>query len=691
MHTVPISGRFKRFLLLSIVSLFVGGVVKTNAGERTIDLKQVRKVPSTFSVASNDNEVSWVLPSGFDRLVLPISAGVCVESNDPKQMEWLRKGSPWNLTELPLIGARYGNQFLTIIVPWPHYAELVGEDRISVRFTFPKSRASATPTDLVALWTGTNVLDVANAFREWRQTSTNRGAIPKSISLNEKAAKRREVKELFGAPHFYLWGSSVFSRHDVPKSKWRALAQHLNAAKPDTNAGKMVAHFDKSQRKALDELSAAETAVDYLTSEVAAGIADAIADPATFDAAATGQNAIDANRLRVAEALKDFAAAPETWGDGPSISMLNALHDAGIERAVLVLSDLYGKAPAANVAKRAHELGYIFGPYDSYHSVHDPKAPADKTWETAQFDTAAFEKGRVMNEDGTGHHGFRGNGFHLAPAAAWTYVQKRVGGLLAAADYSGWFVDCDATAECFDDFNPLHSATRVDDVNARRSRLKWLAESNHLVVGSEGGSILFSDVVDFGHGVQTPYLGHLDKSFRDPQSSHFLGKHFPPDSPQIFFKPVPVAPALLTPYFDPTVRVPMYRAAIGDELIVSHHWSFDSLKFSDVTATRALMDILYMTPPMYHINRATWPQRKAMITRYVGFWSPLHRRLASAPLTNFEWLTDDRLVQRATYLTKEGDVSITVNFGKKEQGNVPPQSATVTGALNLKTPTFRIK
>ncbi len=75
-----------------------------------------------------------------------------------------------------------------------------------------------------------------------------------------------------------------------------------------------------------------------------------------------------------------------------------------------------------------------------------------------------------------------------------------------------------------------------------------------MVVGSEGGSILFADVIDFGHGVHTPYIGHLDPAFTNPASPSFLGRHWPPDLPELWFKPVPVPPGLKTPYFDPTVH-----------------------------------------------------------------------------------------------------------------------------------------
>ena len=187
-----------------------------------------------------------------------------------------------------------------------------------------------------------------------------------------------------------------------------------------------------------------------------------------------------------------------------------------------------------------------------------------------------------------------------------------MGTVLGNNGYSAWFVDCDATAECFDDFNPLHPATRVDDLNARRTRLSWLQSS-----------------------------------------------------------------------FDPRVRIPLYRAAMGDDVIASHHWSFDSLKLSDVENTRALMEILYMVPPMYHLNRETWPQRRAKILGQVAFWSPLHRQLATAPLTRFEWLTDDRMAQRTTFQTPSGAVTISVNFSERPQAGLAPLSATVGGAIQF--------
>jgi hypothetical protein len=654
---------------------------------------QLGSAPRVFSAkADTSGELTWWLPEGLGSFVLPLSAGVVVDTTNAPLMRWLKGGSPWELSELPVFGVRYGERTAVIIVPWPQYAELVMGERVGVRFKFAANRANATPCDIVAQWRGNDPLEVAAAFRSWRESAKDTGAIPKPRSLSVKASALPAVSNLFGAPHIYLWGPALFSRHDVDKGKWIAFARALRDASQETIAGRVLARFTAAQRANLAKLAQSEWAEDWLTLDVATAIDGVLADRSLVNLPADMPLAkvVGTNSAAFGEAMRGFVHDPGTWGDGFSLPMLESLWAAGIDRAVLLLSDLYSASPRPDVASKATQLGYLTGPYDSYHSVHDPQAAPDATWETAQFDRAAYERGRVQNADGSGHGGFKGHGYHLAPAAAWPYVRLRVRVSLAQTPFTAWFIDCDATAECFDDYNPLHPANRVDDIQLRRQRLRWLEEENKLVVGSEGGSALFSDVIHFGHGIQTPYLGHLAKEFKDPGSPSFLGRHWPSDTPAVSFKAVPVPSALISPYFDPCVRVPLYQAALGDEMIVSHHWSFDSFKLDNVAAERELMELLYMVPPMYHLNRATWPQRRSKIIRHFAFWSPLHRRLAAAPLVRFETLTPDHLLQRTTFRLPDGDVTMTVNFGQSPAGGYPSQSATVSGAIAVAQPVFRL-
>ncbi len=664
------------------------------APEKTLQLSEVTaEAVSLQANLGRSGAFTWWLPPGADAYVLPISAGMVVDTSRADLMRWLRNQSPWSLLELPVLGLRYGQEMVVVIVPSPHYAELVVTDRLGIHFATPPGHRRRAPCDIVVQRCGRAPLEVARVFRAWRRSAAHTGVVPRPRPLTEKIADLEKVSRLPGAPHIYLWGPALFSRHDIPRNRWIPFAQALNQARPDSLGGRLTGGFTADQRRALTELAQADWPMKHLT----LGVADALnramtrIDILEHSATVPAAEVIQRNQQALAQAFGEFVNSPASWGDGLSRTLLESLHSAGIDRALLLLSDLYGSSLRPDVAARAETLGYLLGPYDSYHSVHAPDALAEDTWETAQFDAAAYEQGRVINANGSGHAGFLGRGYHFAPQAAWPYMQRRIGRIVEQTPYSAWFIDCDATAECFDDFHPAHPATRIEDTALRRQRLRWLETTQRMVVGSEGGSILFADVFHFGHGVHTPYLGHLDPVMRDRQSPYFLGRHWPPDTPEQSFMPVPAAPRIRTPFLDPTVRVPLYQAVLGDEVITTHHWSFDSLKFEDLQTTRELMEILYMVPPMYHLNREAWPQRRALILRHLAFWGPLHRELACAPLTDWEVLSEDRLVQRTTFQTEEGEVSITVNFAERPQKGYPPHSAAATGPWDVPTRRYRIE
>ena len=458
---------------LAVMLISVSQIWADESGNELL-ASQLSDHPRSFSSKpTQSGDFTWWLPQGGDSFVLPMSAGVVVDATNAPLMRWLKDGSPWDLTELPIFGVRYGERTALVIVPWPHYAELVIGDRVGVRFKFPVGRTNATPCEIVARWCGKDPLDVATAFRSWRETTKDTGAIPKPRSLAVKAAALPGVTNLFGAPHIYLWGPALFSRHDVDKTNWIAFARALRDAGPNTIGGRIVARFSNDQQSSLTNVAKAEWPEQWLTTDVAMAIEGTLRERTLSQLPDNTPLAevIRKNSKALAKAFPSLVHDPATWGDGFSLPMLESLQAAGIDRALLLLSDFYGTSPRPDVAHKAAELGYLTGPYDSYHSVHNPKAAPDATWETAQFDQVAYAQGRVQNPDGSGHGGFKNRGFHLSPTAAWPYVRQRVETNLNQTPFSAWFVDCDATAECFDDYNPLHPATKVDDIRTRRQRL----------------------------------------------------------------------------------------------------------------------------------------------------------------------------------------------------------------------------
>ena len=519
------------------------GMIRFSWCDETLTLDALDRQFRTFGGQHENGDVTsftWWLPSEHDELIVPVSGGVRVDATDPKLVQWLRSGSPWSLSDLPVIGARYGKQLAVIIVPWPLYAELVVEDRVGIRYSYPRDRKSATPSGLVVTLRDPDPLEVARAFRQWRRAGKGTGLVPPVRDLAEKIRRLPAADRLLGAPHVYLWGPPLFCKHDVRRGKWRDFALALQVASEDSVGRDVLNQFNASESEALAELCDAEWPAEYLTRSVAAGIQRGLlvaAEGPSLEPSATASSDasliagrashLEAKKLSFANEYAGLLEPVDQWGDGLSSTMLNELHRSGLRRALLLLPDQHRDYSLRRLTQQAWEHGFLVAPYDSYHSVHAPNAVPDDTWETAQFDQLAFEQGRILREDGTGHAGFRGKGFHFSPRAAWPYVKTRVDSLQSMSDFSAWFVDCDALAEVFDDYHPLHPANRSEDCELRRARLSWLETDQRLVVGSEGGSALFSDVIHFGHGVHTPYIGHLDPAFRRVGDPSFLGRYFP--------------------------------------------------------------------------------------------------------------------------------------------------------------------
>jgi len=96
----------------------------------------------------------------------------------------------------------------------------------------------------------------------------------------------------------------------------------------------------------------------------------------------------------------------------------------------------------------------------------------------------------------------------------------------------------------------------------------------------------------------------------------------------------------------------------------------DAVNLNDRTGVRdrALLLLLYNVPTIWHLDQRLLRDHAGLISAIDDFFSPLHRRLATESLTGFEWLTDDRLVQR----TRFGDiVALTANFSGESYDDLP--------------------
>ncbi len=359
------------------------------------------------------------------------------------------------------------------------------------------------------------------------------------------------------------------------------------------------------------------------------------------------------------------AAHVYLWGDGVSVKMLDRFREDGFDRLRLCLEGWEEIEKRPEVAEYANRMGYLFGTYDSYHSIHDPALRGtEDTWITAQFDRELYEKGPVVRKDGKKRGGFKGTGFKLSPIAARPYVEKRVRENMNNVPYSYYFVDCDAYGEVYDDYSPFHRASQADDVAARLDRMAWISDTFGVVVGSEGGSSYAAPVIHVAEGMFGPAFGWGDSDLTNKDSKYYLGQYYPPGGPKVFVKQVPMKERYQYFYYDPRFRLPLYEIVFHDSVVTTHQWANSSLKYNNMLDTVSLTELLYMVPPLYHMNLDEFDKHREIMKMHYAFFSPLHRRIGFARMKDFKWLSGDRMLQRTVF---DNGTEIVANFSKESR------------------------
>ncbi|MBN1343679.1 MAG: hypothetical protein JXQ73_13405 [Phycisphaerae bacterium] len=384
------------------------------------------------------------------------------------------------------------------------------------------------------------------------------------------------------------------------------------------------------------------------------------------------------------------AAHVYLWGDGVSVKMLEQLKKAGLDRLRFCLSGWERVERRPEVARVADEMGYLFGTYDSFHSIHDPKlAGTDASWTTAQFGQELYETGGIEKQDGTKRGGFKQRGYLLSPHAARSAVEARVRRNMERVPYNYYFVDCDAYGQVFDDYSPLHPSTQQQDAAARVDRMMWIRDTFDVVIGSEGGSAYAAPAIHVSEGLLTPVIGGGDPDMQNRESEHYIGAWYPPDRPAKFFAPTPLKEWHRQRHYDARFRLPLNEIVYHDSFVSTHHWASSSLKFSNVLAETVLTEMLYQCPPLYHLTLEAFRKRRATIRRHYDFFSSVHRKVGFAAMTDFAWLSTDRLVQRTVF---DDRVEVIANFGPsgwtRADLEVPARSVTARWCDSGRTLSF---
>ena len=617
--------------------------------------------------------------------IFPFFEGSYVPKDDTTWQNFLREQGPINTTaglSMPFWGLDLGERTLTYILTNPFNNKILfsktAGDALGMRVShaFTPNWERKTYGVRISLGAASPVAP-AKQYRDWLQQNGE------FVSFAEKIKRTPEAEKLLGAAHVYLWGGKMLSQYDV--TDWKRFSAKLSRGGDEWTAknaeARIFSRLNTEAKDAVRKIVQAAHPSNYILRVVSRAISEQLEKPDFYDPYAWAEISLTSetekllsrevstlslpelyrrNCLLLYSAFPNTLLHPDEWGDGLSVKLLERFASNGLDRLWLGADSWQDgfRHPAA-VAK-AKKLGYLIGPYDSYHSIHHPKEK--NTWETAQFDLSLYESGAIVNIDGKKNKGFKQKGYHLSPLVAQPYVESRVNGIVAQmpTDFNTWFIDCDAYGELFDDYSPLHPATQLDDMKARLARIAWIRDRHNMVVGSEGGAGYAAATLHFAHGMMTPVIGWGDPDMKSKTSPHYIGGYWPPEAPAIHVKQVPLKSRYFYLYFDPRFRLPLYQIVFHDSVVTTNHWHSGSLKFKNAVETLALLELLYNVPPLYHLNTARFSKHKAWIKRHYAFFSPLHRQAGGKAMTDFEWLSDDKLVQRTEFADT---VEIFANFG----------------------------
>lgn len=473
----------------------------------------------------------------------------------------------------------------------------------------------------VRITVGDEMLAGAKAYRDWREAAGLR------VLLAEKRKANPQIEKMIGASHVYLFGRDLIAVQDV--RDWWGLRDWFWRSEftPSPALQKELVALKKGQ----DWLN------QYQKKLLVGEINQALNQ--MFNASSSSikaqHQAAQQRKAWLTEHAGAYLKPSAQWGQGLAYPMISALQKAGLSKLWLGLDNWMPAFYQPQVVDSAKQAGYLIGVYDSYNTAI--KKGINDSWLTAQLPDRMRKNCAIEKADGSLQLGFRGNGFYLNPACELGYVKQRVQDILHFGRFNSLFLDVDGTAMAREDYHSRSNETTM--LAAFNTRMQDITNTPTLILGSEDGNALTTQGLVFSHGMETVGFGWTDKAMKsDKQSPYYLGNWYPDEKPDFFFKSAQVKEPYRSLLFAPEYKVPLYQTVFHDELISSHHWHSDSLKFSNVKIVRDLRSMLFNTPAMVHLNRDETSKNSARIEQlkhYQQGFLPLHEQLWDKALIDF--------------------------------------------------------
>lgn len=219
--------------------------------------------------------------------------------------------------------------------------------------------------------------------------------------------------------------------------------------------------------------------------------------------------------------------------------------------------------------------------------------------------------------------------------------------------YTSWFIDVASCARPQECFHPRHPMSRRDSVRYINAQNQFLLDLG-LICGVEGGCETTAASFVFSEGMMSPVY------YRAPDSGRNMNTLYYGDQ----------MPTRIREYMlNPRIRVPLWEMIYHDCTISYWYWGDSSNCCPELMQLRDQFNALYAVPPLYSLNMSQWDQLKEEIAASYHRATPAARHTAFSPMVRFEYLTQDRLVQRTLF---ENGLEVVANFSGDTYDGIAP-------------------
>ena len=217
---------------------------------------------------------------------------------------------------------------------------------------------------------------------------------------------------------------------------------------------------------------------------------------------------------------------------------------------------------------------------------------------------------------------------------------------VADVGYSARLLDVQSgggLAECYD---PRHPATRRVMRRYIRAQHQFLLDLG-LACGGEVGSEDYVSQLAFTEGLMSPIW------LRGPDAGRRMNTLYYGDE---------IPPIITDCMLNPRHRLPLWEMVYHDCTVSYWYWGDSSNGCPELMPVRDLFNALYGLPPLYSLNVTQWRQLRTVIAASYRRAAAVAEKVGLLPMTAFEWLTEDRLVQRTVF---GGKYAVTANFSNQ--------------------------